>query len=65
MNYKKLTEKYAKDYFCEPMEQILKCALVLIESVKHGEFEYETYNTYNLLHILKNAVNEIDIESLI
>lgn len=61
MNYKELTEKYSKDYFCEPMEQILKCALVLVESVKHGEFEYDTYNADYLLHILKSAVNKLDI----
>lgn len=61
MNYEKLTKNYSDDYFCEPMQKTLQLALILIESVKNGDFEYDTLFTDRLLWDLRYAVNEIDI----
>ena len=61
MNYKELTKNYSDDYFCEPMKKTLQLALILIESVKDGDFEYDTCYTDRLLWDLRYAVNEIDI----
>lgn len=61
MNYKELTKNYSKDYFDIATEKTLRLALLLVESVKNGCFEYDTADTDRLLYALKYAVNEIDI----
>lgn len=61
MNYEELTKEYSNDYFCEPMKKTLKLALILIESIKNGDFEYDTCFSDRLLYDLRYAVNEIDI----
>ena len=61
MNYNELTKNYSKDYFDIATEKTIRLARLLIDSVKNGEFEYDTADTDRLLYALKYAVNEIDI----
>ena len=61
MNYKELTKNYSDDYFDIATEKTLRLALQLIESVKNGDFEYDTCLTDRLLYDLRYAVNEINI----
>ena len=61
MKYKTLIKHYSDDYFDIATEKTIRLALQLIESVKNGEFEYDTCDTDLLLYALRYAVNEIDI----
>lgn len=61
MKYTELTKHYSEDYFDVPTKRTIQQALLLIESIKNGSFEYDTYTTNNILTALKYAVNEIDI----
>lgn len=61
LTYAELTKDYSKDYFDIATEKTIRLALLLIESVKNGAFEYDTADTDRLLYALRYAVNEIDI----
>lgn len=59
--YKKVTKKYAKDYFDEHTKELIKCCILFIYLLKAGAFEYDTAIGDRLLLAIKDEVNQIDI----
>lgn len=59
--YKKVTKKYAKDYFDEHTEELIKDCIMLIYLLKKGAFEYDTAISDRLLWSIKHEVNKINI----
>lgn len=58
---KHITRMYDKDYFDKATLQTIEYALIFLDSISTGRFEYDTYFTDNLLSAFKQAINEIDI----
>jgi hypothetical protein len=58
---KEITKMYADDYFDNATKETLQYALLFIESIAIGSFEYDTHSTDCLLSAFKQALNKVDI----
>ena len=54
-------ENYSEDYFGEDMTDLIKACVKLFNMVKTATFEWDTFETDETLHLIKECINRVDI----
>ena len=54
-------ENYSEDYFGEDTKDLIKACVKLFNLVKTKKFEWDTFETDETLHTMKECINRVDI----